>query len=85
VPGGLAIELAAPALPTLERLRAMKPLLNDAVQRAGLRVVRWSFAQSLAPAGDAHAFLAATDVTSVLTLPVFRAVAELALSLPLDA
>lgn len=82
VPGGVALELAAPDAAAAERLRGLQPLLDEAVQRAGLRVVRWSFRGQVAPAAPAHAALAAADVGEVLTLPVFRAVAELALVLP---
>jgi hypothetical protein len=82
VPGGVAIEMAAPDAAALARLRALQPELDAAVERAGLVVVRWSFRTGLAPAGGAHAMLAADDAAEVLTLPVFRAVAELALMLP---
>lgn len=82
VPGGVALELAAPDAGAIERLRGLQPMLDEAVRRAGLRVVRWSFRGQLAPAGTAHAALAAEDIGEVLTLPVFRAVAELALVLP---
>jgi hypothetical protein len=82
VPGGVAIEMAAPDASALARLRALQPALDAAVERAGLVVVRWSFRVGIMPAGAAHAMLAADDVADVLTLPVFRAVAELALMLP---
>lgn len=82
VPGGVALEVAAPDTEAIARLRGLQPMLDEAVRRAGLRVVRWSFQGHLAPAGAAHAALAAEDVGKVLTLPVFRAVAELALVLP---
>lgn len=82
VPGGVALELAAASAEALARLRGLQPMLEDAVRRAGLRVLRWSFRGHLAPAEAAHAALAAADVGEVLTLPVFRAVAELALVLP---
>ena len=82
VPGGVALELTAPDAEAIERLRGLQPMLDEAVRRAGLRVVRWSFRGHLAPAGTAHAALAAEDIGAVLTLPVFRAVAELALVLP---
>ena len=82
VPGGVALELAAPDAGAIERLRGLQPMLDEAVRRAGLRVVRWSLRGQLAPAGAAHAALAAEDIGEVLTLPVFRAVAELALVLP---
>ena len=82
VPGGVAIEMAAPGAAALERLRAMQPALEAAVARAGLLVVRWRFVDAVLPAETAHAVLAADDAANVLTLPVFRAVAELALALP---
>ena len=82
VPGGVAIELAAPDAAALARLRALQPQLDAAVERAGLVVVRWSYKAGIAATGSAHALLAAEDVADVLTLPVFRAVAELALMLP---
>lgn len=81
-PGGVAIEMAAPDAAVLARLQALRPALDAAVKRAGLAVVRWSFRTGVAPAGTAHATLAAQDAAEVLTLPVFRAVAELALMLP---
>jgi hypothetical protein len=81
-PGGVAIELAAPDAYASARLRALQPALDAAVARAGLVVVRWSFRTGIAPAGSAHALLAAEDAAQVLTLPVFQAVAELALMLP---
>jgi hypothetical protein len=82
VPGGVAIEMAAPDAQALARLRALQPALDAAVERAGLVVVRWSFRTGIVPPGSAHALLAAEDAAEVLTLPVFRAVAELALMLP---
>lgn len=81
-PGGVAIEMAAPDAAALARLRALQPALDAAVERAGLAVMRWSFRTGILPAGSAHATLAAEDAAEVLTLPVFRAVAELALLLP---
>ncbi len=81
-PGGVVIEVAAPDATALARLRALQPALDTAVERAGLVVVRWSFRTGIVPAGSAHALLAAEDAAQVLTLPVFRAVAELALMLP---
>lgn len=82
MPGGVALDLAAPGREALERLRRLEPMLDAAIERVGLRVLRRSYSQSLAPAMSAHASLAAMDATSVLTLPVFRAMAELALLLP---
>lgn len=82
VPGGVAVEMAAPDAAALARLRALQPALDAAVEHAGLVVLRWSFRTGILPAGSAHATLAAEDAAEVLTLPVFRAVAELALMLP---
>ncbi|WP_020651635.1 hypothetical protein [Massilia niastensis] len=81
MPGGVALELCAPDAAALGRLRALQPLLEEAVARAGLAVRRWSYRDRL-PDGPRHARLAASDAAQVLTLPVFRAVAELALALP---
>jgi hypothetical protein len=82
VPDGVAIEMAAPDAAALARLRALQPALDAAVERAGLVVVRWSFRTGIVPSAPAHALLAAEDAAEVLTLPVFQAVAELALMLP---
>ncbi|MEW6761379.1 MAG: hypothetical protein AB1437_11185 [Pseudomonadota bacterium] len=81
IPGGLALELCAPDAPSLARLKALQPVLEDAVERAGLKVLRWRYRDRL-PLAASHARLQAGDVVQVLTLPVFRAVAELALALP---
>ena len=81
MPGGLALELCAPGAEALERLRALQPLLAGAVERAGLEVQRWRYRDSL-PLAPVHARMASHEVVQVLTLPVFRAVAELALALP---
>lgn len=81
IPGGLALELCAPDAPSLARLKALQPVLEDAVERAGLKVLRWRYRDRL-PLAPSHARLQAGDVVQVLTLPVFRAVAELALALP---
>lgn len=81
MPGGLALELCAPGAQALERLRALQPVLAGAVERAGLQVLRWRYRERL-PLAPAHARLPSGDVVQVLTLPVFRAVAELALVLP---
>lgn len=82
VPGGVAIEVAAPGAPALDRMRAIQPVLEAAIGRAGLAVVRWNFVDVVLPPVPAHAVLAADDAAQVLTLPVFRAVAELALVVP---
>jgi hypothetical protein len=84
VPGGVAIEMAAPDAAALARLRALQPALDAAVERAGLVVMRWSFRIGIVPAGPAHAMLAAENAAEVLALPVFQAVAELALMLPVQ-
>jgi hypothetical protein len=81
LPGGVALELYAPDAHALARLRDMQPALEAAVSRAGLRVLQWKFLDRL-PAGPAHAALPSSDVASALSLPVFRAMAELALLLP---
>ena len=82
VPGGVAIEMAVPDAAALARLRALQPAFEQAVQRAGLVVLRWSFLHGVLAGAPAHAALAPEDVADVLTLPVFRAVAEMALLLP---
>lgn len=84
VPGGLALELCAPGTEALERLRALQPVLAEAVERAGLQVLRWRYRDRL-PLAPVHARIPSNDVVQVLTLPVFRAVAELALVLPREA
>lgn len=80
-PEGLVLELCAANADALERLRKLEPMLEKAVNRAGLRVLRWRYRDSL-PLGEVHARLAHTEAAQALTLPVFRAVAELALLLP---
>lgn len=80
-PEGLVLELCAADAQALERLRKLEPVLEKAVARAGLRVLRWRYRDTL-PAGQVHARLAYTEAAQALTLPVFRAVAELALLLP---
>ncbi len=81
LPGGVALELCGNGAAALARLRELQPSLDQAVQRAGLQVQRWSFRDSL-PAGPSHARLAAYEAENVLTPSVFRAIAELALVLP---
>lgn len=81
VPGGIALELCAQGAGPLARLRALRPLLEKAVAVSGLQVVRWRFRDSL-PAGNVHAAMAAGDASTALSLPVFRALAEMALLLP---
>lgn len=82
MPGGVAIDMAAPDAATLARLRTLQPAFDAAIKRAGLAVLRWSFLHGVLAEGSAHASLGAEDVADVLTMPVFRAVAEMALLLP---
>jgi hypothetical protein len=82
LPEGLVVELCAPDASELARLQALQPELDAAIARAGLRVLRWRFRDSL-PAGNVHARVPSGDAAGMLTLPVFRALAELALQLPL--
>lgn len=81
LPGGVGIEVCAQGARAMERIAALQPALEDAVARAGLRVLRWRFRDSL-PGAPAHAQLAASEAAMALSLPVFRALAELALLLP---
>ncbi|MFC0250599.1 hypothetical protein [Massilia consociata] len=84
MPGGVALELSAPDAATLARLRELQPVLEKAVQRAGLEVGRWTWRDRF-PAGPVHARVASYQAENILTLPVFRAVAELALLIPEQA
>lgn len=81
LPDGIGLELCAPGARAMDRLRELQPVLEQAVARAGLRVTRWRYRDSLPP-GQVHARLASSDAASGLSLPVFRALAELALVLP---
>ena len=78
---GVMLELCTPDPATLLHLRALQPQLEDAVRRAGLRVLGWTWSDSL-PEGRVHARLPSTEAAAALSLPVFRAMAELALLLP---
>jgi hypothetical protein len=78
---GVRLELCAPDERSLARLRALQPELEAAVVRAGLRVLGWKYRDSL-PMGPAHIRLPSADAAAALSLPVFRAMAELALLLP---
>jgi hypothetical protein len=78
---GVALDLCAPNARTLARLRELQPALEDAIGRAGLRVLRWKFRDSL-PAGRVHARMASAEAANGLNLAVFRVVAEIALLLP---
>jgi hypothetical protein len=84
LPEGLILELCAAGTRQLERLRAVKPALEAAIERSGLRVLRWHFRDSL-PGGAVHARVPSDQAAGMFTLPVFRALAELALTLPLRA
>jgi hypothetical protein len=78
---GIGMELCAPDLATASRLRRMQPQLEEAMQRAGLHVRAWTFRDTL-PSGQVHARLPSAEAVEALGLPVFRAMAELALLLP---
>lgn len=82
MPDGIALELCARDAAALARLRELQPDLEKAVALSGLRVVRWRFRDTLPP-GKPHAAMAAQEAANALSLPVFRALAELALLLPL--
>jgi hypothetical protein len=81
VADGVLLELCAPNEASLARLRALQPEFETAVARAGLRVLGWKYRDSL-PLGPAHIRLPSADAAAALSLPVFRAMAELALVLP---
>jgi hypothetical protein len=81
---GLMMELCAADARTVARLRDLQPRLEEAVERAGLRVLGWTW-RAVLPDGGVHARLPAVDAAQALGLPVFRAMAELALLLPLGA
>jgi hypothetical protein len=80
---GVMLELCTPNAETLVHLRALQPQLEDAVRRAGLRVLGWTWRDAL-PEGRVHARLPSTEAAAALSLPVFRAMAELALLLPAE-
>lgn len=81
VADGVRIEVWAQDSRTLERMRALQPELEAAVRRTGLRVLGWKYVEIL-PEGRVHARLPSAEAASALSLPVFRAMAELALLLP---
>jgi hypothetical protein len=78
---GVLIELCAQDRRTAERLQELQPQLEAAVRRAGLRVLGWAY-RDILPEGRVHARLPSAEAASGLSLPVFRAMAELALLLP---
>jgi hypothetical protein len=81
VADGVKLELCAPGARALARLRELQPQLDAAVRRAGLRVLGWAWRDVL-PGDRAHVRLPSNEAASALSLPVFRAMAELALLLP---
>lgn len=82
LPQGVAIEICAPDSRALTRLRWLQPELETALERAGLKVLRWQYRDTLPP-GRSHAMIANAEAAAqALTPAVFRAVAELALLLP---
>lgn len=81
VADGVRIEVWAQDSRTLERMRTLQPELEAAVRRTGLRVLGWKYVEILQE-GPVHARLPSAEAASALSLPVFRAVAELALLLP---
>lgn len=84
VADGVRMEWWAPDARTAARLRWLQPELEAAVERAGLRVVSWTLRET-APEGALHARLPTSEAAEALTLSVFRAMAELALLLPLGS
>ena len=84
VADGVMLELCAADPGALLHLRALQPQLEQAVRRSGLRVLGWTWHDSL-PEGPVHARLPSTEAAAALSLPVFRAMAELALLLPTEA
>lgn len=78
---GVRLELCALDRATLARLRALQPQLEAAVGRAGLRVLGWTWRDTL-PQGPIHARLPSAEAAFALSQPVFRAMAEMALLLP---
>ncbi len=80
---GVMLELCASDAVASAYLRTLQPQLETAVWRSGLRVLGWTWRDSLPPAA-VHARLPSTEAAHALSLPVFRAMAEMALVLPAD-
>jgi len=78
---GIRLELCAPHALALAHLKALQPQLEAAVRRAGLHVLEWRYRDDI-PEGRTHLRLPSTEAADALSLPVFRAMAELALLLP---
>lgn len=81
VADGIMLEVCAPDARTLLRLQELQPRMEAAIRQSGLRVLGWTYRDTL-PEGRVHARLPSAEAASALSLPVFRAVAELALLLP---
>jgi len=81
VADGVMLELCTADAAALRHLRTLQPQIEDAVRRSGLRVLGWTWNDML-PEGPVHARLPSIEAASALSLPVFRAMAELALLLP---
>lgn len=80
-PAGLLVEMCAPDRDGIAALREWQPELELVLGRAGLRVLEWRFRDAL-PSGRMHGQAALEQAGHTLGLPVFRALAELALALP---
>lgn len=82
LPQGVSLEICAPDSRALTRLRWLQPELERALEKAGVKVLRWNYRDRL-PAGASHAMIANAEAAAqALTPAVFRTVAELALLLP---
>ena len=77
---GVLLELAADEEPALRHLRLALPEIADAVRRAGLRVVRCRLNRQL-HAQRVHGNYPMQAGAAALSLPLFRAMAEVALLL----
>ena len=80
VADGVLLELAADEEPALRHLRLALPAIADAVRRAGLRVVRCRLNRQL-HAQRVHGNYPMQAAAAALSLPLFRAMAEVALLL----
>jgi hypothetical protein len=80
LPDGILLDLAATSAAALQQLREALPALAAAVGRAGLRILRCTIRDTLQP-GRPHQDDPARAAAAGLTLPVFRAMAEVALLL----
>lgn len=78
--GGVVLELAAAEPAALQHLRRLLPELAKAIGRSGLRVVRCRLNRELQSA-PIHTNYSMQGAAASLTLPVFRAMAEVALLL----